>query len=224
MKKVLVLVLALVMVMSMGTMAFANTQTRTTVLSADKTEIEVGESVAFTATTLKHGSNYANPSWYLVDEEGQRSVISSVGDEDVTNTVFADDYYTSTRSIKFNEAGTYVVEFEIVMAAGKGKSNVQFVATDRVTVVVNEPATAVYENVGISIGEFTKIVVKFHPKNVDVINNVTVTFDVYFVLSNGTEVLANTNVELEFDKDDLEAKEKTYSYEGFSTIVYYPVN
>lgn len=139
MKKVLVLVLALVMVMSMGTMAFANTQVRTTVLSADKTEILVGESIAFSATTLKHGSNYANPTWYLVDEEGQRTVISSVGDEDVTTTVYADDYYTSSRSIKFTEAGTYVVEFEIVMAAGKGKSNVQFVATDRIVIIVHNP-------------------------------------------------------------------------------------
>jgi hypothetical protein len=154
MRKIYALTLVMVMLLTMSTLSFANDHIRTTELTSNKSEILVGGSVTFTANTLKHGSNYANPTWYLIDDEGNRTAISAVDDQDITSTVFEADYYTSSRSIKFNQVGTFIVEFEITMAAGKGKSNVQFVATDRVTVVVSEPVTSEVKVVNFDITKY----------------------------------------------------------------------
>lgn len=154
MKKYLVILLTLVLVFSftVGAMAAPAEKERATSLEASAETVEVGQPITFTVTTEKHGSNYANPAWYI---DGVLIVEDLDLEVPETVTVYADDFYVSTKTMSFATAGTYEVSVEIVMSAGKGKSQVQFVATETITIEVTDP-TAQPELLRYEIRDWTK--------------------------------------------------------------------
>lgn len=137
MKKYLVALLTLVFLFSFSTVAMAEVADKSAslTLTASAYSVQAGQSVTFTARTLKQGSNYLNPTWSINGVPVNETL-------DIDTTTFADDYYTTTISIPFNTPGTYNVSVNIIMSAGKGKSDVQFVATQTVTINVGAVLTS----------------------------------------------------------------------------------
>ena len=122
--------MALLLVLSIAVSAFAapSTHSVTTSLSASAYKIKPGEKVTFTAVTLKQGSAY-KVNWY-----------SDAGEEFGT-TSFANGRYTSSLTLKFEEAGDYKIGYTIVMTAGK--SGTSFAASAFVYVNVEKPTLTI---------------------------------------------------------------------------------
>ncbi|PKM81513.1 MAG: hypothetical protein CVU89_08425 [Firmicutes bacterium HGW-Firmicutes-14] len=161
MKKLFIAALTLLMVTGICTVSFAAPPPKavSVSLTSSSPEVNSGETVTFTAVTLKHGSDYRD-EW--------------IGADKIETVLTEDGYYISTAQVTAQSPVN--VQYKITMSAGA--SDVTFTGQAETTVSVSlpVPVTATREITGVEV------------KNISPFPEIAGMYsgDVYIVFSDGT--------------------------------------